>query len=126
MIKALASVFIFALCSSSAGTAAPDKNSEFKSERIADRGYIVAATKDRFFFVRKPGVVESGVPVDAGTLKSGTFCVLQTTEHLLDCPSQEISFRLVKKSGTAVMVDLRLETETAWHRLRRVQKDFAP
>lgn len=115
MIRVLLIVSIFA-CSLS--QAAPQK-----TDIISDRGYFTKTPSGRFYFVRDPRVIDPGIEVEAKQFAKGTFCVLETG---LDCPPQDVSFRLQKSARGALIVDLKLETESAWHRLNRMQKAFAP
>ncbi len=93
--------------------------------RVNDVGYILKTGADRFFFVRNPRVLDPGVEIkDEQVLKNGYLCVLKRKSLPLECPAQEISFRLEKKQGSVVLSDARLVTETEWHRLNRAEKRF--
>jgi hypothetical protein len=95
-------------------------------DRIQDTGFIVQNESGRVFFVRDPKILEPGIEIsDARIMKSASLCVLTDRTPPLACPPQNISFRLGKKSGATVLTSLRLEAETAWHRLNRAQKRFA-
>ena len=117
---------MFILLLTVAAEGAPTKSIE-KIERIRDRGYFTKTSRGKVFFVRNPIVIDPGVEVvDPATIKKGTLCILEKTTEPHECPVQEISFHLKPQARGAVMTDLRLESETAWHRLNRVQKKFAP
>lgn len=93
------------------------------SDRISDRGFIMRGIGEKLFFVHEPLALDTGVEIKAGrVLKKNQFCIVTKRTLPVECPPQEVSFALERKSGIVVITDLRLEAETSWHRLNRKQK----
>ena len=91
--------------------------------RISDHGFIIRGIGEKLFFVHEPLVLDPGVEIkDGRVLKKNQFCIVTKRALPVECPIQEVSFALERKSGVVVITDLRLEAETAWHRLNRKQK----
>lgn len=94
-----------------------------KSDRTSDRGFIMRGVGEKLFFVHEPLVLDPGVEIkDGRVLKKNQFCIVTKRTLPVECPPQEVSFALERKSGIVVITDLRLEAETSWHRLNRKQK----
>ncbi|MGE3975290.1 MAG: hypothetical protein AB7F59_12265 [Bdellovibrionales bacterium] len=94
-------------------------------DRQMAEGYFAMDSQKRIFFLKKRGVLDSGIRVKFKNLKAqSTVCFLSKPLRL-DCPLQTISFAPKQEFGHLVMDKAQLiGGSTAWHKLRSAEMIF--